>query len=77
MSLEQRNAALSLVKNEQCDAAFTKERIDPLSMICAGHEVNDACQGDSGGPLICIENGRPALRGIVSFGDSCGKAVSF
>merc|ERR1719361_60397 len=41
--------------------------------MCFGGEESDSCQGDSGGPLLCVEDGRPILRGIVSFGKGCGR----
>ena len=43
--------------------------------LCAGNVYGhiDACQGDSGGPLICVENSKPVIHGIVSWGIECGK----
>ncbi|XP_070791988.1 granzyme A-like [Pituophis catenifer annectens] len=42
-----------------------------VNMVCAGDKKGgkDSCTGDSGGPLMC--NGKQ--RGIVSFGQGCGK----
>ena len=47
-------------------------------MICAGLEEGgkDACVGDSGGPLICIDNGKPVLYGITSWGKGCAQEGS-
>ena len=28
--------------------------------------------GDSGGPLICVDNNRPVLYGVTSWGIGCG-----
>ena len=46
------------------------------NMICAGFEKGgkDSCQGDSGGPMVCMENNKPVITGVVSFGDGCAKA---
>lgn len=46
--------------------------VDETSMICGGSgKPNQAggCQGDSGGPYVCKEQGKWALRGVVSWGD--------
>ena len=42
------------------------------SLICAGADGKDACSKDSGTPLVCIENGKPVITGITSFGVDCG-----
>jgi secreted trypsin-like serine protease len=47
----------------------------PANAICAGEAGKDSCTGDSGGPLYKRTPGQPPVQvGIVSFGDSCGKA---
>lgn len=47
----------------------------PVGTICAGEKGKDACTGDSGGPLYVRKAGDQVVQiGIVSFGDSCGKA---
>lgn len=47
----------------------------PVGAICAGEAGKDACTGDSGGPLYKRRAGSQAVQvGVVSFGDSCGKA---
>ena len=45
------------------------------SMFCAGFMEGgrDACVGDSGGALICVENEKPVIQGIISWGYKCGK----
>jgi len=47
------------------------------TILCAGNAYgnNDACQGDSGGPLICVDDGKPVLQGVVSWGVRCGERL--
>ena len=44
-------------------------------LLCAGYAYGhvDTCLGDSGGPLICVEDNKPVLHGIVSWGIQCGR----
>jgi secreted trypsin-like serine protease len=44
--------------------------LEKQSYLCAGYlnGGTDSCRGDSGGPLICVENNRPVLRGVTSWG---------
>ena len=58
--------------------SYGKYRSMPVidrSMMCAGYMDGgkDACSGDSGAPLICIENNKPVLHGMVSWGYGCAK----
>ena len=46
------NTALQLVEHDEC-RALDRFAIDPIEMICAGHETNAACKGDSVA-LVCI-----------------------
>lgn len=57
-----------------CKAYYSA--ILPAAAICAGEEGKDACSGDSGGPLYRrkLAGSEAVQLGIVSFGDSCGKA---
>ncbi|CBY12091.1 unnamed protein product [Oikopleura dioica] len=49
--------------------------LEKQSYLCAGylHGGTDSCRGDSGGPLICVENNRPVLRGVTSWGIGCAE----
>lgn len=64
---------IPVVSNNQCQNAYSIAL--PKGVICAGEVGKDACTGDSGGPLYQRQQGNQAIQvGIVSFGDSCGKA---
>ena len=75
-------AAVPIIDNEKCRDSFKElffhytghnyTIIANDSMICAGKEGVDSCQGDSGGPLVCIDNNKPVVVGVVSFGVGCG-----
>ena len=43
-------------------------------IIADSHEFQ-CILGDSGGPLICIQDGKPVLQGVVSWGVRCGEAL--
>ena len=38
-------------------------------------EYQPSILGDSGGPLICVEEDKPVLQGLVSWGVRCGEAL--
>jgi len=50
-------------------------KIDTSVEFCAGALTGgkDACQGDSGGPLVCVQNNKPFVFGLVSWGEDCAK----
>merc|ERR1712130_1004432 len=52
---------------------FSNFKVYEESMLCAGYMAGgkDSCVGDSGGPMICVEDNRPVLRGVVSWGYKC------
>lgn len=62
-----------VVKYDTCKAHYGATL--PAGAICAGEAGKDACTGDSGGPLYKRKEGGQVVQvGVVSFGDSCGKA---
>ena len=76
MNHELHELGVPIVDHTTCAKWYA--RIDVYSVwesmhICAGYENGgeDACSGDSGGPLICVENEKPVLRGVVSWGVGC------
>ena len=64
-----------ITKIKTCTNWYRKAGVPILNEIhlCAGYKIGgkDACLGDSGGPLICVENRKPVLRGLVSWGIGC------
>ncbi|NWV36673.1 GRAK protein, partial [Grantiella picta] len=66
-------ATLKIVDRKSCDEKYAKGPKITKNMLCAIGDgssfPSDACPGDSGGPLICAGQ----YRGIVSFGEECGK----
>ncbi|XP_041921976.1 hyaluronan-binding protein 2-like [Alosa sapidissima] len=70
------DAEVLLISQDRCsDKSVYGKKVDD-SMFCAGYLQGgiDSCQGDSGGPLTCEKKGTHYLYGLVSWGDSCGKA---
>ena len=65
--------SVPIVSHEACDNVFwAYDVVHTDSLICAGEEGKDACSKDSGTPMVCIENGKPVITGITSFGFACG-----
>ena len=64
------------VNHKQCFKWYQKYEIEinRNEHLCYGRGGKDACRGDSGGPLF-YQNiaGRYVQRGIVSFGQGCGR----
>lgn len=62
-----------IVRLDTCKAHYGEEL--PQAALCAGEAGKDACTGDSGGPLYKRKVAGVTVQvGVVSFGDSCGKA---
>ncbi|HCF7540578.1 TPA: serine protease [Pseudomonas aeruginosa] len=62
-----------VVQYDSCKAHYGADL--SANAICAGETGKDACTWDSGGPLYKRVTGNRAVQlGIVSYGDSCGKA---
>ncbi|XP_051898272.1 granzyme K-like [Pristis pectinata] len=67
-----REVNVRIIKRKTCNSRnyYGGKPVITENMLCAGDKKGgrDACDGDSGGPLVC----KKELRGIVSFGESCG-----
>ncbi|NWV81849.1 GRAA protein, partial [Dasyornis broadbenti] len=68
-----KEATLKIVDRKCCDKKYGNVHRITNNMLCAIGKnkihPSDASLGDSGGPLICAGQ----YRGIVSFGEECGK----
>ena len=73
-------AFVNITPGEQCGSAFpVYDGFTDETTLCAGVSSGgiDSCQGDSGGPLYRLDttdNTAAALKGITSWGISCGIA---
>ncbi|XP_010875202.2 granzyme A [Esox lucius] len=63
---------VTVIDRKACNSPERYNGTITKRMFCAGFLNNhpaDSCQGDSGGPLVCDGE----LRGVVSFGNGCGR----
>jgi secreted trypsin-like serine protease len=73
-SLNLMKANVRLISRDHCNDAQRYAGTVTNEMICAGDvDGSDACSGDSGGPLVLMENSKPRLVGVVSWGKGCGQ----
>ena len=77
VNMELHELGLPVIDYQTCNRWYREVGVSVTKLIhiCAGYEngQKDACLGDSGGPLICVENHRPIIRGIVSWGIGCAE----
>lgn len=74
-----RVAKMPLVANSVCNAPESYNDKIKSGMMCAGYRDGglDSCQGDSGGPAVVMEDGKPLLAGVVSFGEGCARKLKY
>jgi secreted trypsin-like serine protease len=72
-------AEIPIVERDQCNEPLAYNGRIKLSMFCAGFRDGglDSCQGDSGGPASAIQNGKPTLLGVVSWGEGCARKMKY
>ena len=72
-----REVMVPIASTEECVERY-QGNVNGEIQICAGHDLGgrDACNGDSGGSLIVIEDGKPKLVGLMSWGIGCARPHS-